>query len=303
MKKNRIFVLVIVLFLIALLIGVIFYANKPNNKMKIVTTLFPLYDIAKSIGNDKVEVTLLIPPGVEAHTYEPKPSDIVKINESDIFIYTGGIMEPWVADIINSITDNTTTIVNASKGILGIKDSTNNQIIDPHFWLDFMNMIKITNSIAKAINLKDPTNKEYYTANIDTYVSQLNALIKDFRKGLSKCESNTIIYTGHSAFEYFEKRYGISFSTAYGPVPNAEASAQDIVKLVDQVKKDNIKYIYYEKLVGSQFAQTLADETGAIILPLNPVDNITKEEFDSNATFDSIMRINLENIKTGLKCQ
>jgi zinc transport system substrate-binding protein len=302
MKKSHIIALVIAILFIGLLIGLTFTANKQNNKIKVVTTLFPLYDIAKSIGNDKAEVTLLLPPGVEAHSFEPSPSDIVKINESDIFVYAGEFMEPWVADIISSMTDNSTIIIDASKGIK-LNNKANNQQPDPHFWLDFTNIIKVSSAFSRAITTKDMENKEYYRANSSTYTSLLNTLDRDFRRGLSKCELNNVIYAGHSAFGYLENKYHVSFVNAFGVAPNAEASAQNIANLVDQIKKDSIKYVYYEKILGSQLAQTIADETGASILPLNPADNITKDEFDNNASFDSIMRSNLENLKIGLLCK
>lgn len=303
MKKRQIIILVIIILFVGLFIGIVFNTSKPNNKIKVVTTLFPFYDIAKNIGKDKVEVTLLLPPGVEAHSFEPSPSDIVKIKEADFFVYAGSTMQPWASDIINSITDNSTIVIDASKGIKLIKNKTDIQQIDPHFWLDFTNMIKVTDAFSKAIIVKDSNNKEYYTSSTSAYITILNTLDKDFRKGLSRCKLSSIIYTGHSAFGYLERKYRLAFVNAYGAAPNAEASVQDMANLVDQIKKDGAKYVFYEKILGPQLAQTLADETGTNILPLNPGDNITKDEFNNNATFDSVMRSNLDNIKTGLECQ
>ena len=88
-----------------------------KKRITVVTTLFPLYDFARTIGQDKVEVTLLLPPGVEAHSFEPRPADIVRINTADVFVYTGRFMEPWVADLLQSMTNKTLVVVDASRGV------------------------------------------------------------------------------------------------------------------------------------------------------------------------------------------
>jgi zinc transport system substrate-binding protein len=113
-------------------------------KLRVVTTLFPLYDMAKSIGADKVEVLLLVPPGVEAHSFEPKPSDIFKINEADVFVYTGKFMEPWAEDVIKGTVSKNLIVVDASNGtkmIPGIFHDADEPegSFDPHIWLDFDN--------------------------------------------------------------------------------------------------------------------------------------------------------------------
>lgn len=94
-----------------------------GEKLSVVTTLFPLYDFAKEIGGDKVDVTLLLPPGVEAHGFEPKPSDMIKMNESDIFVYTGKFMEPWAEDVIKGMTGKNVRVVDASTGVEMMKKS------------------------------------------------------------------------------------------------------------------------------------------------------------------------------------
>ena len=128
----------------------------PSHKIKVVTTLFPLYDFAKNIGREKVEVSLLLPPGVEAHSFEPKPSDLVKVNEADVFIYTGKFMEPWAEDIIKSVTNKNLIIVDSSQGtkmIPGVFHDADEPAgsLDPHIWLDFDNAKIIVGNILHAL--------------------------------------------------------------------------------------------------------------------------------------------------------
>jgi zinc transport system substrate-binding protein len=304
MKKIIIFISIVVIALIAIIVGGIFVVKNSTGKPKVVTTLFPFYDIVKNIGKDKVDVSLLLPPGVEAHTFEPKPSDILAINESAIFIYTGDILEPWVSDIISGITDNSVDIINASKGIRLLKEGGSaGQEMDPHFWLDFRNMIKVAQTISAELISKDPWNTDFYKLNTEAYIKSLNTLDSDYKRAFNSCKTKDIVYAGHYAFGYLAKRYNLYFESALGTSPNSEPSAQDIAKLVDLVRKENIRYVYYEELVSPNIAETLSNESGAQSLILNPAHNLTKEQFDNNATFDSIMRYNLENLKTGLQCR
>ncbi len=293
-----------------------------SQKITIVTTLFPLYDFAKNIGQDKVEVLLLLPPGVEAHTFEPKPSDIVKINESGLFVYTGKFMEPWAEDIIKGITNKNVKVVDSSLGIEMMNEAEGAHEgehedehadeeeehghehggVDPHIWLDFDNNKIMVDSIAKALTEKDPVNADFYQKNATEYKNKLAQLDNQYKSGLAKCESKEIVYGGHYAFGYLGKRYGLAYESAYGISPDSEPSAQDLAKLIEQIKKEKIKYVFFEELVSPKVAETLAKETGAGLLLLNPAHNLTKEDFENNVSFLSIMEKNLINLKTGLGC-
>lgn len=315
-KKSRI--LIYIIFIVLIFIGLlVFFLLKSqtgndkntvseNKKLQVVTTLFPLYDFAKNIGQDKVQVTLLLPPGVEAHSFEPKPSDVLLINKADIFIYTGKFMEPWAEDIIKSITNKNLVVVNASNGINLISAVFNNPdepagSIDPHIWLDFDNDKMIVNSIAAAFVKKDPENKSFYEKNAKEYNLQLTDLDKDYKSALSLCKSKEIIYAGHYAFGYLAKRYGLKYLAAQGVSPDAEPTANDLINLVNQIKKDNIKYIFYEELASPKIAETLSKETGAKLILLNAAHNVSKEQLEKGITFISIMKSNLENLKIGLE--
>jgi zinc transport system substrate-binding protein len=289
-------------------------AQKPktdSQKITVITTLFPLYDFAQNIGQDKVEVSLLLPPGVEAHTYEPKPSDIVKINESDLFVYTGKFMEPWVEDITKGITNKNIKIVDSSFGIEMMNEtegaheeehSHEHGGVDPHIWLDFENNKIMVDSIAKALTEKDPANADFYQKNATEYKNKLAQLDNQYKTALTKCESKEIVYGGHYAFGYWGKRYGLAYESAYGISPDSEPSAQDLAKLIEKIKYEKIKYVFFEALVSPKVAETLAKETRAGLLLLNPAHNLTKEDFKKNVSFLSIMEKNLTNLKTGLGC-
>lgn len=266
-------------------------------KIKIVTTLFPLYDMARHVGGDDVDVFLLLPPGVEAHSFDPKPSDIVKINEADVFVYTGKFMEPWAVDLIKSVSNKNLTVVDASLGVSMSGSS------DPHIWLDFDNAKIMLKNIASAIEEKVLSEKNIQEANADEYVAKLTQIDSEYRTALASCRTHEIVYGGHYALGYLAKRYGLQYSAAQGLSPDAEPTAKDLVKLVGQINADKIKYIFYEELTSPKIAQTIADETHAQMLPLNAAHNISRDQFEGGITFFDIMKVNLDNLKIGLECR
>jgi zinc transport system substrate-binding protein len=289
------------------------------NKPTIITTLFPFYDITTKLVADRAEVSLLLPPGVEPHSFEPTPQDILKIQEADIFIYTGDIMEPWVKDIVANLPASV-TVIDASKGIDLIKsqddhshedehrhendikkDSQNN--LDPHFWLDFNNTIIATNTISKAIaslNLIDNTILDTNTSRLNQDLDDLNSR---YKSTLAKCQNRTILQAGHRTFEYLAKAYNLEYITTEELSPNSDTSAQDIAKLVQAVKKTKAKAIFSEELVEPRIAETIASETGVKILKLNGAHNISSEQFQSKTSFIDIMNQNLENLSISLDCK
>jgi zinc transport system substrate-binding protein len=308
--KKIIFTIGLLIIIVGALYLAINYKSGPQEsrgKLIVVTTIFPLYDFAKTIGGDKVEVSLLLPPGVEAHSFEPKPSDIAKINTADIFVYTGKFMEPWAADITQGVTNKSLKVVDASARITlipGVFHDADEPAgsEDPHIWLDFDNDKKIVQTITDALKEKDPINAVYYQNKADSYFGLLTALDEKYQQSLANCVSREIIYGGHYAFGYLAKRYNLKYSAAQGVSPDSEPTAQDLVNLVEQIKKDNIKYVFYEELTTPKIAETIAQETKAQLLLLSAAHNVSKEDLVAGKTFLQIMGENLNNLKIGLQC-
>jgi zinc transport system substrate-binding protein len=325
MKSSR-FILLIILLLLG--IAAVFALNRPNDtivenknpskqqKPIIVTTLFPFYDITRTLIGDQAEISLLLPPGIEPHSFEPTPQDIVKLQEADIFIYTGDIMEPWVKDIISDLP-KTVTIVNASNGITLIEgvddhghdddhgDEKNKEklALDPHFWLDFNNTTIATNTISQALMSLNDINKDMLNQNTSTLTQNLSQLDIDYRESLVKCRNKTIIQAGHRTFGYLAHRYNLEYITTEELSPNSDTSAQDISKLIDEIKEEKAKAVFSEELIEPRIAKTVSDETGVPILLLNGAHNITSDQLKNNISFITIMRENLNNLHIGLDCK
>jgi len=311
-------VLVIILIMAGLFTSVKLVKKIENNKDKItiVTTLFPLYDFAKEIGSDKVEVTILLPPGVEPHSFDPTPGDISKISNADIFIFTGEFMEPWAHDIITGIDNKKLIVIDASTNVNLITPAHNHEHCehqehhhdelgnkDPHIWLDFDNDKIIVDNITNALCKADSANEAFYKTNAEDYKSKLDDLDTSYKTYLANCQTRTIVFGGHYAFGYLAKRYNLNYLSAQGLSPDAEPTAKDLIVLVKQIKKDKINYIFYEELTSPKIAETLANETNAKMLLLNAGHNITRKDLEENTSFISIMQKNLQNLMTGLECK
>jgi zinc transport system substrate-binding protein len=294
-------------------------ARKPTT-LTVVATLFPLYDFTRNVVGNKAHVILLLPPGVEPHAFEPRPSDIKTINESQVFIHTGLAMEPWVASFMKLDEKRDLIIVDASTGItlrqgtaghrhtfrkedqLNASNERHAREADPHIWLDFHNAALMVDTIAGALAAKDPANRELYLTNAQSYKARLDALDKKFIAELGPCPVKLFIHGGHYAFGYLAGRYGLTYLSAYEGSPNSEPTPRRIIELKRLMEEHRLKHVYYEELITPRMAETLAKETGATLLKLHGAHNLTREELKGGVTFIDLMNRNLENLKIGLQC-
>ncbi|MDD5492548.1 MAG: zinc ABC transporter substrate-binding protein [bacterium] len=269
--------------------------NAAENKLTIITTLFPIYDFTRNVGQDKINVILLLPPGVEAHSYEPSAGDVVKVAKADIFIYTSKAMEPWAEKFLRGVDNKKLAVLEASG------NSPDN---DPHTWLDFTKSMAMVNRIRDILAAKDPANRDYYLTAAKQYNKKLAELDSDYQVILSQCRDKVLIQSGHLAFSYLARRYHLQYVAAYkGFSPDAEPTPRNLAKLVDMIRQYKVKYIFYEELVSPRVAETLAQETGAGLLKLSAAHNVSREELDKGITFIDIMKANLTNLRLGLLCQ
>lgn len=313
------FVGILLLFSLLLACGKPVDRSPGIQKLKVVTTLFPLYDFAKQVGRERSDVSLLLPPGVEPHSFEPKPGDVLKLEDADLFIYTGRQMEPWAETILKGISTKQLVVIDASSGILPGEDKAPHILsrepagdsgdqhyhpdVDPHIWLDLVNARKMVDTILTGFVLKDPEHKEYYARNAEEYKEKLAHLDARYQGTLATCKKRVIIHGGHFAFNYLAKRYHLVYMSAYSGSPDAEPTARKLIELKKQLKKYDLHYIYYEELITPRVAEIIANETGARTLKLNGAHNVTREEMARGVTFIEIMEQNLNNLKVGLECQ
>jgi zinc transport system substrate-binding protein len=277
-----------------------------NKKLQVVTSLFPLYDFARNIGQDRADVSLLLPPGLEAHSFEPKPGDMVRLNQANIFIYTNSAMEPWVQDVLKGVQNRNLKVIESGNGIAMISDHNRHGHdhggADPHIWLDFSNAEKIVDHILAGFIEKDPLNRGFYQANADAYKAKLNDLDRQFREGLSGCRKKIIVHGGHFAFGYLAQRYRLEYVAVSGFSPDAEPTPAGMVRISKTLKANGLNHLFYEELLSPRIAESIARETGVSLLMLHGAHNVSKEEFGRGVSFLDLMQINLQNLKRGLQC-
>jgi zinc transport system substrate-binding protein len=285
-----------------------------GKKLGVVTTLFPLQEFAVAVGGDRAQVALLLPPGAEPHAWEPKPSDLAKIQKADVFIYIGQAMEPWAVDLLKASRGDALKIVEASKGLhlLEIKDPHREsspahkhgreERIDPHVWMDFSLDGKIIEAIASAFAEKDPANASHFRARAMEYRSRLEALDEKYQIVLARCRHRQIILGGHSAFAYLARRYSLQQVPLYGISPNAEPTPKRLTEVIQAAKSHGVKFIFFEEMVNPKLARVLAQEAGLQTLVIYGGANLTRDQLKQKVTFLELMEKNLENLRQGLDC-
>lgn len=287
--------------------------SKETEKLSIVTTLFPQYDFARQIAGDKADVTLLLKPGTESHDYDPSASDMIKINEADLFIYTGQYMEPWAVTIVDGIDNKDLDVLDASENITlckgdhdedeeeHIEEETHSHEYDPHIWTSPKNAIIMINNILEELCKIDSENETYYRENAEKYIEQIEQIDSDFRQVVSEAKYDTMYFGGRFALLYFVEEYGLNYESAFDSCSSeTEPSARLVSHIVDEMKENGAKTVFYEELASTKTAQTIADEVGGNILLFHSCHNVSSDEFKNGATYVSIMRQNVENLKKGL---
>lgn len=272
--------------------------QKKSSKLSIMTTLFPQYDFARQVSGDKADTALLLPPGVEAHAYEPTAADIIKISECDIFIYTGDSMEPWAKKLIGS-GEIRGTVINLTEGVTLDNESDGDP--DPHVWTDPQYADEMVRKIADALCSADPDNAAEYKENADNYRNKIKKLDGDFKACVDAAPHKEMVFGTKFSLHYFAKRYGISHLAAFDSCgEETEPSVKVMTELIEVIKVNSLKYVWYGELESTKTADAIAEETGASTLKFHSCHNVTKSEFDAGETYVSLMTKNLDALRKGL---
>ena len=265
--------------------------NKPE-KLQAISSFYPLYEFAKEVGQNKVDVHLLIPEGVEPHDWEPTIQDVHQMQNSDLVIINGLGFENWV----DNLTDMNYRgiVVDTSHGIFENKIMEKNTSTgDPHIWLN-PKLAKIqVQAIADSFSKLDPGNKNFYHANADNYSNRLDHLDSKIRNELNNCNRDFIAF--HDAFSYFADEYDLHQHTIISSNnEHAEPSAKTLENVINTAKDLDIKIIFVENVVDTRISSVIANEIGGKILVLSPL------EFGDDGDYISRMTLNLENLKEAL---
>jgi zinc transport system substrate-binding protein len=297
-----------IFFIIMVMILILFFQKKTESseKLKVVATIYPLAHFAEQVGGRYVEVTNIMPHGVEPHEYEPTPGDIRESYESRIFLMNGAGLDMWAKRMLGELRKEGVIIIEIAQQLDSLIETGSDVPLDrgkndPHFWLDPLLAIKEVQILRDAFIRTDPGHADAYRENSEKYTKELSQLHVRYREGLATCKLRDIIVT-HDAFNYLARRYDLHPHSISGLSPEEEPSPRKMVELTKIAREKKIQFIFFESLVSPRMARTIAREVGAEVLVLHPLGGLTSEESMEGKTYISIMEENLRNLRRALSC-
>lgn len=322
MKKARLY-LIILLILSAFAAGCSSSSKSPatteKEKLTVYTTIYPLEDFAKKIGGEHVEVASIYPPGADAHTYEPTQKVILKIANSDLFIYNGAGMESFTNKLTDTLSKENVKIVESTEGISLIDHSHEHEEenedghdhdhgeeghhhhnVDPHVWLDPVLAMHQANLIKEALIELKPDAEEDFKKNYTAIKKQFEELDNKFRETVEHGQKKEIL-VAHEAYGYWEKRYGIKQISVTGLSPTNEPSQKKLAEIIEIAKEHELNYIIFETFATPKIADIVKKEIGAEILRMHHLSSQSEEDKKENKDYFDLMNENIETLQKALQ--
>ncbi|MDR2400508.1 MAG: metal ABC transporter substrate-binding protein [Deferribacteraceae bacterium] len=286
------------------------------DKLNIVATTFPCYDFARAVVKDKADITLLLRPGSEIHSFDPSPSDIIKIQQADLFIYVGGESDVWVEKTLESADLSKVKIVRLMEFITPYEEEViegmteeeeateeeEEEEYDEHIWTSPANAIALTSALAEIISGLDPKNAESYNSSAAAYIAEIRGIQAEIAEVVKNAKRKKILVADRFPFRYLAEEYNLEYAAAFpGCSAEIDASAATVAFLINTVKNEELPYIYYIELSNQRIADTIKEETGVKTLELHSAQNITGDEFARGETYVTLMKRNVQNLKLGLE--
>ena len=282
--------------------------------VSVVTTGFAAYDFARQLLGERGEAELLIPPGSETHSFEPTPKDIIDIQNCDLFIYTGGESEAWVADVLESVGGGVRAVtlmdcveLLEEETVEGMEDPHaghdhgHGAEYDEHVWTSPRHAALICGKIAAALSEADPQGAESYAATLEDYCAQLDELDAAFTEVVESGARRTVVFADRFPLLYFARAYGLEYFAAYpGCSDDAEPSAATVAFLIDKVREEDIPVVFHIELSNELMADTVCDETGAEKRLFYACHNVTRAQFESGVTYMELMWDNVDALREAL---
>lgn len=293
-------------------------SKNDSGKVSVVTTIFPYYDFTRSIAGDKADIKLLLSPGSEPHSYEPSPSDIVAIENCDIFIYNGGESDEWVESVLDSIENKNMKVMRMMDYVDLLYEQSvdhdehehedgdeheheHGEEYDEHIWTSVKNAEKLTNAIYDEMCVSDSANKAAYSSNRDSYLSKLQALDSEISDIVSNSKRNTVVFGDRFPFLYFVTDYSLKYECAFpGCSSETEPSISTVTHMIDFTRENKIPVVFYLEFSNGKVAKLISEDTGAKTMRFSSCHNVTKDEFADGATYISLMEQNANALKEAL---
>jgi zinc transport system substrate-binding protein len=261
--------------------------------LKVLATFFPLQDWAAAVGGDKAKVSLLVPVSIDVHEFEPSPAAIQAIAEANILILNGAGLEPWASGVVAAASNPHLVVVDCSVGISLIKVppqfQVGNRTIDPHTWNDPVDAVAMVKNMLAGFIQADPSDASYFTANANAYENALQALNREFVDLTSSQLATREFVTFHTAWGYLAQQYNLTQIPVFGPFED-EPTPTDIQNVVNAINQNKLCYVGYESLENPAIPQTIAAQTHATLVPMDPNEGLSQQQQAVGETYLTMMQ-------------
>lgn len=279
--------------------------NSDNGKKNVVTTIFPIYDIARYIGEDTINIDLMISPGQDVHSYDPATQDIINVKKSDLFIYIGDNMETWVTDLEND-ANNKLEIVSDNRIELSSlehheENHEHDHDVDMHIWTNPYYVLIMIELISNKLIEINPEYQELYEKNTTKYIKEINDIIESITNIVNNKKRDTLYFGSPFAFYYFTKAFGLEHKSVYDTCSiEVEPSIDKIMNMNKEIIENDIPVIYTKELLNDSIARKVIEGTNAKIVLLHSGHNISISDFKQGITFLDIWKQNIVALEEGL---
>ena len=280
-----------------------------NGKLTIVTTIFPIYDIVKSITDDTVNIDLMISPGQDIHSYDPSTDDIITVKKSDLFIYIGDNMETWVPDLTKNQPDMFVLELTKDERIKlsslehheHHEHHEHDHNVDMHIWTNPYYVLIMVELITNALIEVNPSYQEIYKSNALEYTQEVNKIIDDINEIVNNKKRDTLYFGAPFAFYYFTTAFGLEHKTVYDTCSiEVEPTIDKILSINKEIIEKNIPVVYTKELLNDNIARKLIEGSNAKLMILHSGHNVSSSDFEKGITFLEIWQNNIEALKEGL---
>ena len=283
--------------------------------LRIVCTSFPCYDFARAVAGDQGEIQLLIKPGAEVHSYEPTPSEVLAIASCDLFVYIGGESDAWVRSILDSFGGDAPRTLRLFDCVEGIEEEEQESMTladghdhgaeeteyDEHIWTSPVNAAAMVRFLGDALCALRPEDAEAFAERAERYAAEIMDLDAEIRETVDSAARRELIFADRFPFLYFVREYGLDYRAAFPScAAESEPSAKTLADLIERVRADGIPAVYTIELSSGRTAQAISEETGAKVLTMQSIQNVSEADFSAGETYLSLMRRNLEALREGL---
>ena len=275
--------------------------------LDVITTIYPVAYVSEHVGGNRVRVTSLAQAGADPHSFDPSPSDIIKIGQSDVLVYAHRDFETWISDAVDASGNNSLVILEIS-GLL--EDFAVTQIEsdgvggknDPHTWLNPLNVIKMVRGVESAFVAADPDGADEFKQNADRLEADLTLLDSQIAESIHNCNLDTVVVS-HLAYGHMAERYGFTQLGLAGLSHGYEVSPDRVVSTVEEILEQGIKHIMLEPGGDDRLARMVAKQIGGSVLGLHPLESLSADDVHAGRDYTSIMLRNAQALSQAMDCQ